>query len=510
MHNLTKGPKMKPATINKKVRQLYECGRLEFGQLQLIGYPDSEDLDRKDKLLFTCCKCGSEYCKSLDNLRAIKKSAKGVGCQMCKKVSETDALIAPYLAGYGVEIKYLPLKAGENSVMCQLAAYAPGLASIFKFGTPVEIIYLRKLVRANKKPPFFHVLEQLKNSIFPFIEVLQKVHKDIVYEYGGYFNKTANPLGNHLFKFFRVSSSVLHRYPNGYCEENISALKLNKQLIVQHGKDVKTYDRFQKGLREYGGKDGVCLGRVGDVYPDQKRPSELIFSYVDAKGFPHNHTCRRAFETDFGKRFNKTEALAFIIMNEIFPDGQWRRNTRPKWNTAPKFSDRTKTVRLEIDILSEVYKIAVEVQSNYHTGKEWKTRDEKSAAKTLYYDKCKKQLCIKNEFKHMEIWARKPNVGEMCKEVSEKLDVKISSEQKKRIKGIWLAVTKNEYLLFQNELKAVLDELQWKLISPLSFSDVRPMDSITVSELPGKEASYRANYCLKKGKERILALALKS
>ncbi|RUL78760.1 hypothetical protein [Dyella choica] len=148
----------------------------------------------------------------------------------------------------------------------------------------------------------------------------------------------------------------------------------------QEGKDRKLKRLLEKEAKQHGAK---ILGYG-------HRPSGgFEIQYVSRTGFQGCDTQWRAREKFWGQSgFRRGETLALVVLAELFPSSDWRRNTRPD------FLLKANGHRLELDGYSPSHKLALEYQGNHHYKPRTLSQDDQAKhERVLTHDKLKAALC---------------------------------------------------------------------------------------------------------------------
>lgn len=213
--------------------------------------------------------------------------------------------------------------------------------------------------------------------------------------HGWYINQTYLRLG---IKFYR---GTFNEY-NDYCPEEVKVLieKHKDLLSLRQPLAIEYKNLFDESLRSKVSNESESQLLWGKIVPIDKelgKNRREIDKYVE-------NVCR----TEFGyRKVGETwvsETQLFNIIRKIFPKETLIRHYRPNW-----------LEHLELDIFIPELKIAFEYQGqqHYYPIKTW--GGEKAFIELQKRDKFKKELCMKNLIRLIEINYTEPLTEEFVK-----------------------------------------------------------------------------------------------
>lgn len=421
-------------TLNKSLAMVNRI-HLSFGSLHLdTSQTTSTSFLAKEKIPLICHDCGasskdeSQY-RSLDSLKAVKNGHKGTGCPICKTIHDTQKACEALRRTYNITMEYLVDSFDVNALTVSLKDNESGLV----FGSPIKHNEIRNIAYGNRTMYGLRLLSQVREEVHPTLQSFKAHFPTATIDYLGYYKRTKTSASANFFTF-SCQKGCLIRYPQGLECTEVAASDIRK-LIRQQQKDMLTVETFQTECEAHSGEFVQCLGRQKDIDLTHTRGHDLLFEYITQSGILKRNTLTKARECNFQQTPRKGERMALAICRGLYPDGEWRANVRPEWNTCPTFEKENQVSRLEIDILSDKYKIAVERQSDYHTKQVDPKRAPREVKRYEVQDPVKKQNALKNGYQFIEIHTPELDLDAMISEFESILGVAVNDLQRAAIEG---------------------------------------------------------------------------
>lgn len=465
--------------INRKINSLH-IDKLEYGSLQIdSGAELPIVVSTKTKLPLCCKKCGakcytpSQY-RSLDNLRAIKKGHLGTGCVICKTIAETLEVCGLFLKNNDIGMSFVVESFDVSSLRVRLF----DAKSKLEFGKTIRHTEIRNIAYGNRELCYSNELEMVRADVAPLLKEFKANFPSADVCYLGYYRTTQTRA---RLKFFNISipAKCLYRHPQGIRLDEVPSSELRK-IIKQQKTDEGTVLTFKEECVAHNGTYLRCLGRQSNIDPTHKRGSALYFEYKTQTGDIKRNTLAKARECNFQQTARTGERLVLAIMRGLYPQGEWLSNTRPWWNTAPMFGQEDKQVRLEIDILSVLLKIAVERQSKWHTEVVDPKRCPTQVDRYSFYDPIKRKNAKKAGYSFIEIESPEVDSKVLLAEVEEKLGIKATPEQLERIEQEVNFTKQYGYRQYREEFLNVLSEAGCSIGSHYNDALLSPNDEVTI------------------------------
>ena len=479
--------------INRKISSLH-VDQLEYGDLQIDSDAALPNVViTKTKLPLCCKKCGAKSCapsqyRSLDNLRSIKKGHLGTGCIICKTIAVTKEVCDVFLKNNNIGMSFIVESFDVSSLRVRLFDGESRL----EFGKPIRHTEIRNIAYGNRKLCYSNELDMLRGDVAPLVKEFKAKLPSAVVCYLGYYrlNQTKSRL-----HFFNVSipAKCLYRYPEGQKLNEVPASELRK--IMKHQEtDEYTVLTFKEECVAHNGTYVRCLGRQVNIDPTHKRGSSLYFEYKTQTGDIKQNTLARARECNFQQTARMGERLVLAIMKGLYPKGKWLTNARPWWNTSPMFGQEDRQVRLEIDILNNFLKIAVERQSKWHTEVVDPKRCPNQVDRYSFYDPIKRKNVKKAGYSFIEIESPGVDSKILLAEVEEKLGIKATPKQLERIEQEVNFTKHYSYRQYREEFLNVLSEAKCSLVLPAKDALMSPDDEVTIQVACGHKNTNTMQY----------------
>ena len=485
---------MKIFDINEMLKKLHESGLLGYGDLRVCKSVGTEQkLSAKQKIPLICLSCGArsthnKQYRSVDNLRAVKKGCVGTGCRVCKTIETTIQVCDEYLQYHNISMSFLVESFDVNELRVQL--FDNVMEEPLK--SPISHTEIRNMAYGNRPLYSFDVLQEMRKTAAPFMDYVRTSTPESCIKYLGYYKKSFTKSSGHFFNIVFKSKSLI-RYPHGL-ELKEARLSEVRRIIKQNDNDKKLVELFKRECEEHNGTFISCLGKRKDFDSKTKRGFDLYFEYKDQTGLLIRQTRNKARECFYQKNTRKGERMALAICEGIYPDGEWLINTRPDWNIGPQFNDITKNIRLEADIISDVYKIVVERQSPWHYEVVDVRRAPEEVERYKFHDRIKKDNIARAGYKLVEIHCAKLEVEKMLAEFSAQLGIISTPEQVGMIHQTWSAYVRDAYLPYKREFLAVLKSNNCELVSPNEEEAIAPSDIVKILLSCGHISTHSMQY----------------
>jgi len=367
-----RGPQPSRAARNRELSQLDDTagrhGRLRVRAGVLLHFK------AKEKVEFECLDCGvGSEGKWLMQTRNVLI---GVGCPMCKLLVPLMSALRTLFPRY----RFVPViaKAGAPNIAKIRFETWPRtwrLPDDFEWSPPaVGHTALRKAL-AERRLPGEKALHQYEMLVQVVQAYRQAFPKGIIW-YAG----KSKPGNTSPGPFYAVDTGP-RTLRATFRTKAISGAGLRKHC-AQENKDRTLRQSLEKEAKKHG---ATILGYV----PRETGGFEI--RYLSRTGFESCDSRWRAREKFWGQSgFRRGETLALVVLAELFPVADWRRNTRPG------FLLKDNGYRLELDGYSPSLGLALEYQGNHHykprTGEQ---RDRIRHIQVLAHDRLKAQLCKK-------------------------------------------------------------------------------------------------------------------
>lgn len=465
--------------INREISSLH-VDKLKYGDLQIdcdAALPNV--LNVKTKLPLCCKICGAKSCgpgqyQSLDNLRAVKEGHLGTGCVICKTIAVTREVCDTFLKKNNLGMSFIVESFDVSSLSVQLFDEESRL----KFGKPIKHTEIRNIAYGNRELCYSKQLEMVRGDVAPLVKEFKAKFPSADVCYLGYYRPTRTRARLHFFNVY-IPAKYLYRYPEGQNLNEVPASELRKILKYQKT-DEDTVLSFKEECAAHNGTYLRCLGRQGNIDPTHKRGSALYFEYKTQTGDIKHNTLTKARECNFQQTARTGERLILAIMKGLYPSGKWLSNVRPWWNTAPMFGQEDRQIRLEIDVINDLLKIAVERQSKWHTDVVDPRRCPTQVERYSFYDPIKRNNAEKAGYTFIEIESPGVDSKVLLAEIEEKLGIQATSEQLERVEEEVNFTKQYGYRQYREEFLNVLSEAKCSLVLPDKDALLSPDDEVTI------------------------------
>ncbi|GAB6071021.1 hypothetical protein JCM30760_21180 [Thiomicrorhabdus hydrogeniphila] len=219
-----------------------------------------------------------------------------------------------------------------------------------------------------------------------------------------------------------IEPNQCHRWPKG--KSNIDWISGNKNISVIREKflqkiikDKQIIQQATKLCEKNSATYIDCLGIGQQVDNYDKHQMDLIFFYKAQNGYERKEPLYKMVETYCGSvTTNRGEQACRAFLKTLLPKGTWLTNIKPDWNLSDNGN------KLELDIVNHSYKVALERQSDFHTGKGVKgMQSYEEAQKQLVRDSETKNNCKKNGYKLIYAWTCHSKFEELGNEICKQL-----------------------------------------------------------------------------------------
>lgn len=495
---------MNVSYFNRQLNNLHLQNILRFGSLEFDPQGRAPlKWNVKTHVPLHCRKCGARskpgQKRSLDNLRACKPGEQKTGCPICKTIAETKAITERFLNTHDLGIDFIITSFSTTSTCIQLVDKVSG----YRFGGLLKQADLRNMARGSRPLAFYKELCRLRIEVVPFEDHIRRRFSNTTVKYLGSYKKSATQARSSFFDVSFSKKSLL-RYPKGVSLQEVSMREVTK-ILKQNESDLCIQKTFKDELEKSGGKFIQCLGRTKDVKPGVKRCSDLIFEYKSSLGYKLRHSIYKARECNYQRFPRIGEIMAFAIVSTLLPADDWLLNQRPKLLKVKSYHDKSEDVNLEIDIVSEKLKIAIERQSAFHNSLVGYNRTQSQVDAYEYYDEQKKKLLINAGYRFVEVWTETLQLTEFIKEIKKQLPTlpTPSPREFQKIKDAWDELIKSPYEPQKQIMLKQLKKNNAKLVSHKESDILSPNDKVTV-ELSCGHPSTQAMKYFKEGKGLVV------